>query len=72
MVQHILYSMSFCFLVGFQSDWSSERVVGPSERYGGHVIVSAGGYEENLEFMFISFTSFSLDLISLCDSVFVR
>lgn len=40
--------MSLCFLVGFQSDWSSEGAVGPSERHGGHVAVSPGGYKENI------------------------
>lgn len=60
-----------CFLVGFQSDWSSEGIVGSSERYGGHATVFVGGYDNNLAFMFINFT-FSLDLITLYGSVFDR
>lgn len=62
----------FCFLLGFQSDWSPEGIVGPSERYGGHAIVFVGGYEDNLAFILINFTLFSLDLITLYGSVFDR
>lgn len=44
--------MSFCCLVGFQSDWSFEGAVGPSERHGGHAAVSPGGYKEYIIFVF--------------------